>query len=65
MDKSEIEYCYKYYIKNGGNGGKYNFSPAVIKSLISQYINNYKVIDEGDVVIYDRAGRFIKRINND
>lgn len=64
MTKSEIERCYKYYIKRGGNGGRYNLPPAVIKSLIAQYVNNYKVIDEGDVIMYDRAGRFIRYINN-
>lgn len=62
MTRDEIERCYKYYVKHGGNGGKYNLPPAVIKSLINQYINNFMVSDVGDITLHDRTGRFIKRI---
>ena len=64
MTKDEIERCYKYYVKHGGDGGKYNLPPSVIKSLINQYVNNYMVSDEGEITLHDRAGRFIARINN-
>ena len=63
MTRDEIERCYKYYVKHGGDGGKYNLPPSVIKSLINQYINNYMVSDEGEITLHDRAGRFIARIN--
>ena len=63
MTRDEIERCYKYYVKNGGDGGKYNLPPSVIKSLINQYVNNYMVSDEGEITLHDRAGRFIARIN--
>ena len=62
MTQDELERCYKYYVKHGGNGGKYNLPPAVIKSLINQYINPYLVVEEGDITLHDRSGRFIKRI---
>ena len=62
MTQDELERCYKYYVKHGGNGGKYNLPPAVIKSLINQYINPYLVVEEGDITLHDMAGRFIKRI---
>jgi len=64
MTSEEIERCYQYYVKHGGNGGIYNLPPAVIKSLINQYINNYLVSDEGEITLHDQQGRFIKRINN-
>ena len=64
MTRDEIERCYQYYVRHGGNGGKYNLPPAVIKSLINQHINPYLVTEEGDITLHDRAGRFIKRINN-
>ena len=64
MTRDEIERCYQYYIKHGGDGGRYNLPPAVIKSLINQHINNYMVSDEGEITLHDRAGRFIARINN-
>jgi len=63
MTRDEIERCYKYYVKHGGDGGKYNLPPSVIKSLINQYVNNYMVSDEGEITLHDRAGRFIARIN--
>ena len=64
MTSDELERCYNYYLKHGGDGGKYNLPPSVIKSLINQYINNYMVSDEGEITLHDRAGRFIARINN-
>jgi len=64
MTRDEIERCYNYYVKHGGDGGKYNLPPSVIKSLINQYINNYMVSDEGEITLHDRTGRFIARINN-
>jgi len=64
MTRDEIERCYSYYIRHGGNGGRYNLPPAVIKSLISQYVNNYMVSDEGETTLHTSDGRFIKRINN-
>jgi len=64
MTRDEIERCYKYYVKHGGDGGKYNLPPSVIKSLINQYVNNYMVSDEGEITLHDRTGRFIARINN-
>jgi hypothetical protein len=63
MTREELERCYNYYVKNGGNGGKYNIPPAVIKSLINQYINPYMFTEEGEITLHDREGRFIKRIN--
>jgi len=63
MTRDEIERCYKYYVKHGGDGGKYNLPPSVIKSLINQYVNNYMVSDEGEITLHDRTGRFIARIN--
>ena len=63
MTRDEIERCYKYYVKHGGDGGKYNLPPSVIKSLINQYINNFMVSDEGEITLHDRTGRFIARIN--
>ena len=63
MTRDEIERCYKYYVKHGGDGGKYNLPPSVIKSLINQYVNNYMVSDEGEITLPDRTGRFIARIN--
>ena len=62
MTQDELERCYKYYVKHGGNGGKYNLPPAVIKSLINQYINPYLVVEEGDITLHTKEGRFIKRI---
>lgn len=62
MTRDEIERCYQYYIKHGGNGGKHNLPPAVIKSLINQHINNYMVSDEGEITLHDRTGRFIKTV---
>lgn len=64
MTQQEIERCYQYYIKHGGDGGKYNLPPAVIKSLINQHVNNYKVSDVGEITLHDRTGRFITRVNN-
>ena len=64
MTQDELERCYRYYVKHGGNGGKYNLPPAVIKSLINQYINPYLVVEEGDITLHTKEGRFIKRINN-
>ncbi len=62
MTRDEIERCYQYYIKHGGNAGKYNLPPAVIKSLINQHINNYMVSDVGETTLHDQQGRFIKRV---
>ena len=62
MTQDELERCYKYYVRHGGNGGKYNLPPAVIKSLINQYINPYLVVEEGDITLHTKEGRFIKRI---
>lgn len=62
MTQDELERCYRYYVKHGGNGGKYNLPPAVIKSLINQYINPYLVVEEGDITLHTKEGRFIKRI---
>ena len=64
MTRDEIERCYKYYVKHGGDGGKYNLPPSVIKSLINQYVNNFMVSDEGEITLHDRTGRFIARVNN-
>ena len=62
MTQDELERCYRYYVKHGGNGGKYNLPPTVIKSLINQYINPYLVVEEGDITLHTKEGRFIKRI---
>jgi hypothetical protein len=62
LTKEELERCYNYYIKHGGNGGRFNLPPAVIKSLINQHINNYLVNDTGDITLHDVAGRFIKTV---
>lgn len=65
MTSDEIERCFQYYIRHGGNGGKLNLPPAVIKSLINQHVNNYLVSDVGEITVHDVNGRFIKRVNND
>tara|TARA_R110002126_G_scaffold100487_3_gene232021 strand:+ start:7594 stop:7791 length:198 start_codon:yes stop_codon:yes gene_type:complete len=62
MTSDELERCYNYYIKHGGNGGRFNLPPAVIKSLINQHINNYLVNDTGDITLHDISGRFIKTV---
>ena len=62
MTQQEIERCYQYYTRHGGDGGKYNLPPAVIKSIINQHVNNYMVSDVGEITLHDHAGRFIKRI---
>ena len=62
MTADELERCYNYYVKHGGNGGRFNLPPAVIKSLINQHINNYLVNDIGDITLHDVAGRFIKTV---
>ena len=62
MTSDELERCYNYYVKHGGNGGRFNLPPAVIKSLINQHVNNYLVNDIGDITLHDVAGRFIKTV---
>jgi hypothetical protein len=64
MTRDEIERCYDYYKRHGGDGGRYNLPPAVIKSLINQHVNNYLVSDIGEITLHDNQGRFIKRVNS-